>query len=402
VARTAADATDAVAACRPADEVVELCQRALADGVLADSPPHGVSTALTLSMMLGYAGRPDLGGDQIAHVVARLHARRVRLFLRPAVAMRGALALMAGRLLDAERDLRAAFDEDAPRELAPWRMQSAPLMTGFLVVCQLARGDLDGAAATVEESDLDIVLQDILPNAFFLFARAELRRARGDLHGALGDLRMCGRRLQAGNWENPAIAPWRGTAARVLMELGDVEQARALTAAELRFARAAGVPSVLARALRDRAAVLEPAAARGLLEESVALASASPLEHAESLTDLGALVLDGGALEGARDLLRDGLTVARATGAEPLARRAAALLHTAGGRPRRTNGIGLDVLTAAERRVAVLAGEGRTNREIAEQLVVSLKTVETHLRSAYRKLGIGSRAQLPEAIADAS
>jgi DNA-binding CsgD family transcriptional regulator len=56
-------------------------------------------------------------------------------------------------------------------------------------------------------------------------------------------------------------------------------------------------------------------------------------------------------------------------------------------------------LTLSERSVADLAAAGRSNREIANQLVVSVRTVESHLASAYRKLGVGSRVQLATALA---
>jgi DNA-binding CsgD family transcriptional regulator len=59
---------------------------------------------------------------------------------------------------------------------------------------------------------------------------------------------------------------------------------------------------------------------------------------------------------------------------------------------------GVESLTATERRVADMAADGMTNREIAQALFVTLKTVEVHLSQSYRKLGIGSRRQLSEAL----
>ncbi|MCW3012808.1 MAG: transcriptional regulator, LuxR family, partial [Solirubrobacterales bacterium] len=55
--------------------------------------------------------------------------------------------------------------------------------------------------------------------------------------------------------------------------------------------------------------------------------------------------------------------------------------------------------TPAERRVAVLAAQGRTNREIAEALVVTRKTVDWHLGRAYRKLGVNDRSRLEALLA---
>ena len=59
---------------------------------------------------------------------------------------------------------------------------------------------------------------------------------------------------------------------------------------------------------------------------------------------------------------------------------------------------GADALTPSERRVARMAGEGMSNREIAETLFVTAKTVENHLGRVYMKLGIGSRTELPDAL----
>jgi DNA-binding NarL/FixJ family response regulator len=69
-------------------------------------------------------------------------------------------------------------------------------------------------------------------------------------------------------------------------------------------------------------------------------------------------------------------------------------------RPRRIALSGLESLTPSERRVAVMAAEGPTNREIAQALFVTPKTVEVHVSNVYRKLGISSRSQLPAALAE--
>ena len=71
-----------------------------------------------------------------------------------------------------------------------------------------------------------------------------------------------------------------------------------------------------------------------------------------------------------------------------------------GARPRKLFQTGVDALTASERRVARMAAEGMSNKEIAQALFVTVKAVEVHLSSAYRKLGIDSRRRLPEALAE--
>jgi DNA-binding CsgD family transcriptional regulator len=85
-------------------------------------------------------------------------------------------------------------------------------------------------------------------------------------------------------------------------------------------------------------------------------------------------------------------------GATALAQEAREELVATGARPRRPRLTGRDALTASELRVASRAAQGHTNREIAQLLFVTVKTVETHLANAYRKLGITSRAQLPSML----
>ncbi len=92
--------------------------------------------------------------------------------------------------------------------------------------------------------------------------------------------------------------------------------------------------------------------------------------------------------------LRRALDLAQRCGAAPLAEAARQELLATGARPRRTALTGPDALTSTERQVAGLAAEGLSNRQIAQHLFVTLPTVETHLRHAFRKLGITSRGEL--------
>jgi DNA-binding CsgD family transcriptional regulator len=109
-----------------------------------------------------------------------------------------------------------------------------------------------------------------------------------------------------------------------------------------------------------------------------------------------------GRRQAAIEMLEHGLELSVAGGALALEERARTELSAAGLRPRRRRITGRDALTGAEQRVAQLAAQGLTNREIAQTLFVSLRTVETHLTHSYQKLGIESRAQLAAALAVAS
>jgi DNA-binding CsgD family transcriptional regulator len=81
-----------------------------------------------------------------------------------------------------------------------------------------------------------------------------------------------------------------------------------------------------------------------------------------------------------------------------LARRARDELKAAGARPRRSALSGVDSLTPAEHRVATLAAQGHSNREIAQQLYVTRRTVETHLTHVFQKLDVATRVELGDAL----
>ena len=120
-----------------------------------------------------------------------------------------------------------------------------------------------------------------------------------------------------------------------------------------------------------------------------------------ALGDLGAAHRRAGRRGIARGLLRESLDLGYALGGHAVAARAREELVAAGGRPRRDASRGRAALTPSELRVAELAAAGRTNRQIAQSLFVTQRTVENHLTSAYAKLGIGARPELAAALNDA-
>ena len=127
--------------------------------------------------------------------------------------------------------------------------------------------------------------------------------------------------------------------------------------------------------------------------------SSARLELAKALTALGSAHRLARRPSDAREPLRRALELADACGAVPLATHARSELYAAGARPRTTALSGVGALTASERRVVDRAVAGETNRDIAQALFVTPKTVEVHLSNAYRKLGIRSRRELAAALA---
>ena len=232
----------------------------------------------------------------------------------------------------------------------------------------------------------------------FLQARGALRVAQQRPAEALDDLVTASAGWCALDVSSPTVASWRTAAAAAHLTLGHQEEAAALTGEQLALARRAAAPITLGVALRAHA---EAGGGPACLAEAISLLEAGPARYelALALTDLGSGLRRGGQRTEARAPLRRALDLAERTGAAPLAARARQELLAAGARPRRTALTGPDALTSTERRVAGLAADGLSNRQIAQHLFITQATVETHLRHAFRKLAITSRADLPGDLA---
>jgi len=232
----------------------------------------------------------------------------------------------------------------------------------------------------------------------FMSARASLLLARGDAHRSLQVILEAARRFEPRSLRSLG---WRSHAAQCLTLLGD-EPGRAvkLVEADVELARQWGAPGALGAALRTRGLVLGDRDGEDSLREAVAVLNGSicKLEHAKALVELGAMLRRTARRREAREPLRYGLELARSCGAGPLAARTEEELRVAGASPRDVIRVGVDELTASERRVAQLAASGMSNKQIAQALFVTVKTVETHLHRTYQKLDVSSRAQLAQAL----
>lgn len=194
----------------------------------------------------------------------------------------------------------------------------------------------------------------------------------------------------------------RSGAAAALLLLGERTAARDLAEAEVDDVRAFGAPRAISAALRVAGLAHGGASGLALLAESAAVLAKSPavLERAKSLAELGAAQRRAGHRTLAQGTLAEALDLAARSGAGPLAQRVRAELTAAGARPRRDWRHGAASLTPSELRVARLAAGSRTNREIAQSLYVTTKTVEGHLAHAYGKLGISGRSGLAAALGE--
>ena len=336
-----------------------------------------------------YAQALSVWGDFSAH--ARARGDVVGLAL--AHAFRAATHWHAGSLDE------AIADADLSMHVGPARVSAltAAFALAFKIEALVLRGELNEARTALAGAAGP---EDQLPSPIVLSARGRLRFAEGRMLEALEDMRLVGRVVEQWQTANSALAPWRAEAALALRALGKTAQARELIAEEVAVARRWGDPWLLGQALRAQALVGPPEDRLAVLEEAVTVlrVSEARLELARTLLELGVALGDTGLPGPAREALREALELATECAAPAIAERARDALIAAGGRPRRAAASGPLALTPTERRVARIAAAGVPNREIAQTLFVTEKTIETHLASAYRKLGIRARGQLAGAL----
>jgi DNA-binding CsgD family transcriptional regulator len=274
------------------------------------------------------------------------------------------------------------------------------LATGFMIPALIDQGAIDQARAMLEARNLSRQLGLTWPYNVIRHGRGRLHAAVGDHTAAVEDLLAAGDFQNRLGIPNPAVMTWRSDAALSLTALGDCRTARRLCTEEIELAQQWGTDRGLGIALR--AAALAEGAGHGieLLTEAVSVLRRSParLELARALLDLGAAHRRAGSRVKAREPLRESLDLARALGGTRIADHARQELVAAGGKPRRDAIRGPGALTPSELRVAQLAAAGQTNRQIAQALFVTQRTVEIHLTSTYGKLGISSRAELTAAL----
>ncbi|MGN6188266.1 MAG: helix-turn-helix transcriptional regulator [Conexibacter sp.] len=347
-------------------------------------------------LALRYADRHDEAQRAADRALAYARERGATPELIAALWMQGALAWSRGDLAAAEADVRHALDVARLGRLRTAELIVRAVLAGVLVM----RGELDDADGELEAGDLTGHIPEVFLYSIVLASRGQLRLAQGRLEEAAADLLELDRLSKGWGAIGAPAPPARICAARVLAATGEHERARAKAEAALAHARRWGAPTLLGYALRTVAMTTDGPERRATLEEAVAVLADSPsrLELAEALADLGALLRRGGQRADARAPLREALELARRCGAAGLARRAFDELAATGETVRRWTPIGVESLTPSERRVAELAAGGMTNRQIAQTLFVTVKTVETHLAAAYDKLGIRSRRELPEAL----
>ena len=303
---------------------------------------------------------------------------------------RGWVEVRRGNLAAAEADLRAVVG------LIEQEHVGFMLPTALWYYCDalIERSGLTDVAALAATIEIPPQLAGTASDALLLYVRGRLELARGEYERAAANLGAAGEIFSAARMVNPALVPWRSELALAVRAVAP-QQAESLVAMEAAVARSAGTARGLGIALRAAGLLQSDTAA---LRESCDVLERSParLELARSRVALGGALRRENQRVAAREVLRDGLDLALDAGAERLVGLAEEELRASGARPRRRRRSGLDALTPSEARVARMARDGMSNREIAQALFVTPKTVENQLGSVYAKLRISGRDALPE------
>ncbi|MCR6483030.1 AAA family ATPase [Amycolatopsis sp. OK19-0408] len=380
---------ESILAGRPAEEAVDLARRALAGDRL--SPDRTAVWAAVQTLVVA-----DLLTEAERHLDRVLATAVRRGLLFPLAFTRGFLARVA--LL--RGDLTSAADHvEQGHAVVSSPDFAAPALEAVTAHLLIEAGRPADADRVIRESVLpDGAEPRTGPDLWLLDARTRLRAVQDDPRAMLADARTCERSYRRWGATLMLDVPWRLRAADAHRRLGDRARAGDLVAEQLRIARSFGVARHVGTALRGAAALAAtPADAHRLLAESADLLAHGPagLELARTLTQLGSRLVEDGDRAAGRAALGRAAEVASRCGATALSERIARALGSRAG-PRSRGGAGF---TPAERQVVDLATTGSTNRQIAERLYLSEKTVEAHLSNAYRKAGVRSRTQLAARLA---
>ncbi|HEX2392746.1 MAG TPA: AAA family ATPase [Solirubrobacterales bacterium] len=381
-----------------AREAAEAARRALADDCrIFEEEPEIVSPA-TAVLILHISDELDSARRAADRALEIARRRDAAPALAQALFLRAFVAWGYGDVVGAEGEMRQALEITRVAEIAPLRL----MFSGPFAEIMIERDELDTAEAILRETGT--ATGAIPRNALFamlLLVRGHLRFERGEFAKAAEDLATVssqGESLGFGTGPTLLGTPY---AVRSLLATDRADEARKLAESSLIDARRWGAAATVSHILRGVAAARGGDEEIDALEEAVTVLDAHPrpLQRAHALVDLGSAMRRRKRRADSRSPLREGLKLARRCGAVRLAKRAQQELQASGEIVRRYAPIGVESLTPSERRVAEMAATGMTNRQIAQSLFVTLKTVEAHLSATYDKLDISSRRQLPDALA---
>lgn len=336
---------------------------------------------------LSFADRLDAAASWCDHWLEEARARQVPLWAAEFASLRAGIALRQGDLARA-RVLAEAALAQVPAD--SWGVCiGGPLAN--LVQAATDTRDFAAAAEYLAQPVPDGMFSSRF-GLYYLHARGCYHLETGRPYAALDDFTRCGELMMRWGFDQPALVPWRSSAALAHLALSDVRSARELAEEQAALA-GEGLSRARGISLRVLAAASTPADRAGLLAEAVEnlRSCGDRYQLSGALAELGRAHAFLGRPSRARSVLDEADRLARECGA------VASSPEPGAGSPVSAVGeMALDRLSGAERRVVALAAHGRTNKEIAETLTVTVSTVEQHLTKAFRKLSIRTRRELPE------
>ncbi len=380
----------------PGTLAVATAERAAADpaATLSDAAAgYPGWPSLTTFALAGQTERALSGYEEVAPTLER---RGTAVGRGIGLLVTALIGLLRGDLREAEADTQLAAEMFGVAGATVTQRLGATLQVRIL----LDRGELAAAEGILERSGMDFAAGSGVPRAFLLCARGELRLERGDAAGARADFLEVGSEIEWLPHANPELLGWRLGLAASEAGLGNGEAAARLAAGAVGLATESGIDRGLGVALRTQGVVLggEPGLESLRRAAEILATTDARLQHARALVDLGAALRRANRRKQAREPLREGLDRAHRCGAAGLEQHARIELAATGARPRKAVLSGVESLTPSELRVARMAAAGMTNREIAQSLFVTAKTVETHLRHVYPKLDVAKRTELADAL----
>ncbi|WP_168220973.1 LuxR family transcriptional regulator [Actinomadura sp. WMMA1423] len=340
-------------------EVVDGAGHILQNCPLSDVSIEALATAL---VALAHGNETRLAAEWCDLLIAEAERRRGTTWRAFLNAVRSEISLLAGDPCGASLQATAALSLLRPQE---WGV-----LVGYPMACLLEADGARGEHASAAEK-----LRYLVPDGMYattvgvryLFARARYALATGSPLAALADLHACERAVRDRRLDVSALAPIEIGMAEAKLRLGRAEEARDLMSLYLDDSPRTRFRGV---ALRVFAEAGDPARRADLLRES-----ADELERVGDTLELERTKAVLHRLHG-----EPGTGIARRSEPEP---GADPLEH---------------ILSEAERRVAVLAASGHSNRDISRKLWITISTVEQHLTRVYRKLGVSGRRQLADIV----
>ncbi|MBG0813184.1 AAA family ATPase [Planomonospora sp. ID82291] len=369
----------------PSAETAVTAEHVLRGSHLDEMSMDTVESAL---LTLTYVGRADRAAPWCDAFIEEAVRRRAPSRQARLSAIRAEIGLRRGDLAAASRDARRALEIIPP---GSWGVAvGAPLGALLWAGAAMSRHEacLPYAAQPVPEAMLDTRF-----GLLYLYGKARFTLMAGQPGQALRDLRLCGELTGRWGLDGPGFLPWRVDAAECLVRLGDPDEGRRLVEEELHRGRGRST-RVHGMAMRVLAAAGEARHRVNLLRRAADLlqAGGDRYELARALFDLVEAYHAIGEYRRGGMLVQRARALAQECHADGLSRALSPGGHD-GGAP----GV-QPILSDAERRVAALAADGYSNRDISAKLHITISTVEQHLTRVYRKLNVSRRADLPSRL----